>query len=148
MSESVAPGHEPGDVEDARSAGNANGAAVNSDDEQTRTTNPLSSAFDFRLSMPELEVRMVNAATLGDFEVWLYAASLTFSAVVGFLVAYLQSFHKTVAGNTDSSPSLLVMTIVLFLLFIGFSIRAAILRRALRSGTKTYKMRAVGESDG
>jgi hypothetical protein len=109
------------------------------------TANPLGSGFDFRLSMPEVEVRMINAATLGDYEVWIYVASLSFSAVTGFFVAYLQSFSKLPSGKEVSDSSYLVIAVVFFLLFTAFAIRATMLRRKLTQNTKTYRMRAVGE---
>ncbi len=111
------------------------------------TQNPLSSGFDFSLHMPELEVRMVNAATLGDYETWLYAASLAFSAIAGFAVAYLQSFHQVRGGQDVGNGLYLVVTVIFLALFLLFYVRALVIRRTLKAATKTYRMRAVEGSD-
>ena len=137
--------HTPGEEHEDGSP-QLNPSEPQDDSSSKAVSNPLASAFDFRLSMPEIEVKMINAATLGDFEVWLYSASLAFSAIVGFLVAYLQSF-RTDSKGAHSDGVYLVVAIMFILLFIGFGLRALMLRRQLRSATKTYKMRAIGESD-
>lgn len=111
------------------------------------TQNPLSSGFDFSLHMPELEVRMVNAATLGDYETWLYAASLVFTSAAGFAVAYMQSFHTVRPGQEASNGLYLVVAIIFFILFLLFYARAIIIRKTLKAATKTYKMRAYEGSD-
>lgn len=110
------------------------------------TQNPLAGGFDFSLHMPELEVRMINAATLGDYETWLYAASLVFSAMVGFAVAYLQSFHE-VKGKDVGDGLFLAVAIVFLALFVLFFTRAMIINRRLRASSKTYRMRAVEGPD-
>ena len=46
--------------------------------------NPLGGSFEFNLLIPSVEVRMVNATALEDYEIWLFAASLSFGGVVGF----------------------------------------------------------------
>lgn len=71
------------------------------------TENPLSSSFAFQLTVPPIEVKMVNAVALSDYELWLFASSLMFSAAVGFFVAYAQSFH-TAGGHQEKNGTFLL----------------------------------------
>jgi hypothetical protein len=44
--------------------------------------------------VPEIEVRMVNAAALEEYEIWFGLASIFAAATIGFVVAYIQSIHE------------------------------------------------------
>ena len=108
--------------------------------------NPLGSRFHFKLYVPEVEVRMVNASVLSDYEVWIFSSSLSFSGVVGFLVAYFQSLKNTESGgkfHSVSTPSFLYFAILLAILFGLFLFRALKMRRDLHGNSRTYKMRAT-----
>ena len=54
--------------------------------------NPIASAASVTLSIPEsVEVRLVDASALADYEVWVLMTSILSSAVVGFVVASMQA---------------------------------------------------------
>lgn len=54
--------------------------------------NPLARSIDLTVSVPKtLRVEMVEASTLGDYEVWIFIASLLASAFTGVVVAAFQT---------------------------------------------------------
>lgn len=103
--------------------------------------NPLAHEFDFKLMMPTINVKMVNADRLADYEIWLFAATVSISACVGFLVAYAQGSQGT-GGETQHAAGLLAGGVIFLVLFVAFFARAISLRRALSREAKTYSMRA------
>jgi membrane protein DedA with SNARE-associated domain len=110
------------------------------------TENPFASSFAFQLTVPPIEVEMVNASGLSDYEVWLFVASLVFSFTVGFFVAYAQSFH-TVGTRQESDRTFLVVAILFLILFFVFFGRALTIRWRLRKNARTYKMSATNVVD-
>jgi len=109
--------------------------------------NPLAETplanLPFTLTVPEIEVRMVNAGSLSHYEIWITAASLSLSTAVGFLVAYFQSFHKNALGQEESDTYLLVAGIVFAALTVLFLIALVLQRRALWKESTRYKMRGT-----
>lgn len=106
-------------------------------------TNPVAGALDVTLSVPQrVEIRMVEAQVLADYELWFFLSSLLFGAVVGFGVGFLQSVprHK-IEPNADWS--LLWITLVWLILFSVTLVTALRKRSALRSKTKSITLRAV-----
>jgi mannitol-specific phosphotransferase system IIBC component len=103
------------------------------------TENPLADNFSFDLSVPPITVRMVDASALADYEVWLFAASLTSSASLGFLVAFIQSAEGAKSADAASG----VATAVFAALFIAFFVRALVLRHVIRAQFRVYKMSAT-----
>lgn len=106
------------------------------------TVNPLGQRLQFKLRMPAVEVRMVNAAALSDYEIWIFVASLASSAGVGFLVAYVQS------GGSDGrhlNTTLLVIAVIFVILAVVAIVRALILRKTMTRDAKTYRMTASEE---
>ncbi|PKA16148.1 hypothetical protein [Leptospira haakeii] len=97
--------------------------------------NPVSKGMNIAISLPEsIEIRMVNAAALADYEVWFLIASILASTTAGFLTAYIQEISKY---------SNLVSTIVfglLFLLSIGMALSK---RKLLTEKSKTIKVKMV-----
>jgi hypothetical protein len=104
--------------------------------------NPLKEQLDFSLSVPQIEVRMVNAAVLEEYEIWVLASSLLSSASVGFIVAYLQSFETNSAGAQQSDATYLVVAIIFVVLLAISGTRAIRLRRRIASESRTYAMKA------
>jgi len=97
--------------------------------------NPLAKALNVTVSVPEtIEIRMVDASVLADYEVWFFISSILASAVVGFFVAYLQS---------DKSGSLFATTGVFAILFIISCIMTFLKRHKLRKKSKDIKLRAT-----
>lgn len=97
--------------------------------------NPLAKALNVTVSIPEtVEIRMVDASVLADYEVWFFISSILASAVVGFFVAYLQS---------NCSISLLATTLVFAVLFVISFIMTFMKRHKLRKKSKDIKLRAT-----
>jgi hypothetical protein len=105
--------------------------------------NPLGDYLPFSLSLPTIEVRMVNAAGLEDYEIWFAFSSALAASVVGFAVAYMQSFHTTSQGIEESQPIFAVVAVIFAMLFVASALRAGFLRGRLKRETRTYAMRAV-----
>ena len=82
--------------------------------------------------VPEtLEIRLVNASVLADYEAWFFMASVLANAVIGFLVAGLES----------DSLSLLATALVFSILFAVALVMAMVKRHKLRSKTKAVRLR-------
>ena len=63
---------------------------------QPRAPNPFAQSSNITVSVPEsVEVRLVDASVLTDYEVWSFLTSILVSAFVGFLVAWLQAPIET-----------------------------------------------------
>src|SRR5215207_4025973 len=91
---------------------------------QQAVTNPIAKGLNVTVSVPEsLEIVMVDASTLGDYEVWLFIASLLASTSVGFIVAFAQD---------PSKFSLLINGIVFAILFLVALGMAMVKRQRLR----------------
>jgi len=113
---------------------------------ESASSNPLGEDLDFSLSVPPIEVRMVNAAALEDYEIWFLTSSIVGSAAIGFLVAFIQSFHEDRPGNNHGDVTLLIVCLV-FTVLLGIAAgRAIILRRRIKSQSKTYSMKASASS--
>ena len=81
------------------------------------------------VSMPEsIRVRMVEASSLADYEVWLFIASVFQAAVTGFGIAYLQGQQAGAKGNAAFGWS----TVVFGLLFVVSVARAMTKRWSMR----------------
>jgi hypothetical protein len=139
----AAGGSEPAAVNPSSPTQSSEGASTVSDG---ASPNPLGEQLDFSLSVPPIEVRMVNAAALEDYEIWFLMSSIVGSAAIGFLVAFIQSFHEDIRGNTHSDTTLLVVCLVFTLLLVLSAARAIILRRRITSQSKTYSMKASASS--
>ena len=56
-------------------------------------------AFIVALTVPRtIDVSLVNASVLADYEAWIFLASLLANAVVGFFVAALSSKDRSLAA--------------------------------------------------
>jgi positive regulator of sigma E activity len=63
------------------------------------TENPVARGLNVTVSIPEtVEIRMVDASALADYEVWFLISSILSSGVIGFLVAYLQDNRNRAFG--------------------------------------------------
>jgi hypothetical protein len=99
--------------------------------------NPVSKALNVTVSVPEsIEIKMVDASVLSDYEVWGLVASISASGFVGFLVAYFQ------ASQSNQAPYY-YMTITIGVLFIISVIMTAVKRHKLRKRSKCIKLRAT-----
>lgn len=99
------------------------------------SANPLAQSLNFTVSIPEtIEVKMVDASILADYEIWFFISSILASAVMGFLVAFFQDTTKLILLYND---------IVFLLLFIVAVVFAITKRNKLRNKSKTFKLIAT-----
>lgn len=101
-------------------------------------TNPLGNELNILVSLPEsLEIKMVNASILSDYEVWIFISSVLSSVMAGFWVAFSQT--------TDASIKniLLCNSLIFTLLFIVAVIVAFSRRKKLNEKSKSVKMKAT-----
>ena len=102
---------------------------------ETPGQNPLMGGLRFLLSVPEeIEIRMVDASTLSDYEVWFFLASIAASAFVGFLVPAI-----TTKLDDPVFKPLCLMTVFLFVIFGVFVRMAFVKRRFLKKKAKILK---------
>jgi hypothetical protein len=110
------------------------GAAVDEDgsaDAAGKTDNAAAQLFDVTYSFPDsVEIRMVDASSLSDYEIWFAIASLLSNFAVGFLIAYIQSNHD---------GSLLVTALIFVVMLIGAVVMAAAKRSKLGKKARRYK---------
>jgi hypothetical protein len=106
------------------------------------TPNPVE-GWGVNVLVPDLEVRMVNAGALEEYEIWFGMASIFASALVGFFVAYLQSFRTDANGVEHSDPVLLGVAFLFLLFLIGAAVRAILLRRRISKKSQSYAMRVT-----
>ncbi|QDQ88128.1 hypothetical protein FMZ60_11395 [Alcaligenaceae bacterium SJ-26] len=101
--------------------------------------NPFAHAANISVSVPEtVEIKLVDASALADYEVWVLLASILSSALVGFVVAAIQA-----AGKPEQST--MVSTSVIWgLLIIVCALTAISKRKKLSAKAKRIKF-AVGD---
>jgi len=96
--------------------------------------NPLA-GIDITVSVPEtVDIKLVDARTLTDYEIWITIFTILASITTGFWVSF--------SGNTiPEKESLLIVISFVFtgLTIISFII-ACIKRRTLRKKSKTYNL--------
>lgn len=60
----------------------------NTQNPQDLVQNPIGEGLDVEVRIPKkIEIKMVDASSLNEYEVWLFIASLTCNFLVGFVVA-------------------------------------------------------------
>jgi hypothetical protein len=113
------------------------------------TTNPVE-GWGVNFQVPELEVRMVNAAALEEYEIWFGLASIFAAATIGFVVAYIQSNHEAEQLNSvqpqvphHADKTFLLVAIIFFVLFIGSGVRTYLLRRGIKKKSTSHKMKVT-----
>jgi hypothetical protein len=100
--------------------------------------NPFAQAASVYISVPEsVEIRLVDATALSEYEVWSLMTSVLWSAVLGFGVAFAQS-------EPAKAPPFFWITVVLAFLMLITGIRAFIHRRRLWSAQRKVSFR-LGE---
>lgn len=101
-------------------------------------TNPLGNELNILVSLPEsLEIKMVNASVLADYEIWIFISSVLSSVMAGFWVAFVQT--------TDSAiKNILFWNAFIFsFLFLVAAIVAFSRRRKLNEKSKSIKLKAT-----
>jgi hypothetical protein len=107
------------------------------------TENPVSDSFNIVVSVPEqINIKMVDASTLADYEVWIFIASILSNAVVGFLVAYSQAIDAK-----SSSTSYIGWTAIVFIALLILAIGTALWKRTqLRKKSRDIKLKTSSAS--
>jgi hypothetical protein len=90
--------------------------------------------LDVNVSMPTLEVRMVNAGALEEYEIWFGWSSALVAAVVGFAVAFIQSI------STKTDWTFLAVAVVFAALLAAAITRTVKLRKRIEKESETYPM--------
>jgi hypothetical protein len=103
-----------------------------------------SDAFNVVVSIPDsIEIRMVDASALGDYEVWVFIASLISNFVIGFFVSYAQE-----AKAESPIASYVGWTTVAFTILLIFALVMAIAKRmALRKKGRKISLKTSGASE-
>lgn len=100
-----------------------------------QSDNPVASALNLTVSVPEaIEIKMVDASVLADFEVWFFISSILSSATIGFFVAYLQS---------EDDTALLINAFIFLLLFVITLSMTFYKRYKLRKKSKKITLKAT-----
>ncbi|MGD9874614.1 MAG: hypothetical protein AB7T27_10140 [Kiritimatiellia bacterium] len=103
---------------------------------------PFSGDLDISLSIPAtIEIRMVDASTLADYEIWFFGSSGLLSFLVGFIVAWSQE------ADAHASKILGVVCLIFAALFIACLIMTLVKRHTLRRKSRTIRLKTskVGE---
>jgi len=99
--------------------------------------NPLGDELNIMVSLPEtLEIKMVNASTLEEYETWFFISSVLSSFMCGFWVAYAQNTVK------DINNILFWNSVAFTVIFIISVITAFSKRRKLNEKAKSVKLKA------
>jgi hypothetical protein len=81
--------------------------------EAPSSDNPLASSLHITVSVPEeIEVKMVDASVLSDYEIWTWISSFVANFAVGFLVAYYQDPNPILMWNCIAFGVLLTAAII------------------------------------
>jgi hypothetical protein len=113
--------------------------------DQTELTSTPSAAqyaapFPVHITFPKtIEIKMVDASTLSDYEVVMFFASAFFSAFIGFGVAWFQA--ATAAGLY------LAITIVFGVIAAGFIVWGLVKRHKMHQETKTFRLQPTTSAD-
>lgn len=103
--------------------------------------NPATDSFNIIVTVPEsIQIRMVDASALADYEIWVFIASILSNAVVGFLVAYFQA----VDSKSPSTPYIGWSTVLFLLLFLVAAATAICKRASLRRKGRDIKLKTTG----
>lgn len=101
--------------------------------------NPSGDPFNVIVSVPEaIQIKMVDASALADYEVWIFIASIISNAVVGFLVAYSQAIDAKSASSTYVGWTVVIF-VVLFVIatFNAFRKRSSMQKKGRDIKLKT-----------
>ena len=104
------------------------------------TDNPLAGGLSISVSVPEsVEIKMVDASTLHDYEIWAFIVSLLASALVGFVVAAMQAWE----ANSAAAPAWAWMSVVIALLLAASGLTLVRQRKKLSRRSKSVTLRVV-----
>lgn len=97
--------------------------------------NPIGKEVHVEVSMPEkFDIKMVDASALGDYELWVFIASLICNFLVGFIVASITN------SNEQTKGLYIGIDIMLIILFILSVIMVICKRKRMSIEKKTIKL--------
>ncbi|MBU0482873.1 MAG: hypothetical protein KKG47_17415 [Proteobacteria bacterium] len=100
------------------------------------TQEPRDSGLNVLVSIPRsIEVKMVDATNLSDYEIWFFGSGALLSVLTGFLVAYIQEDVPAV------SKVLGIATLVFLALFVMCLIMTFVKRYAVRRKGRTFRVK-------
>lgn len=97
--------------------------------------NPISDELNVEVTIPNrIEIKMVNASSLGDYEVWIFIASLICNFLVGFVVATFSADNRGGFIAFD----ILCAVLLIIALFMAFKKRSgmSVEKKTIRLGVK------------
>jgi hypothetical protein len=98
--------------------------------------NPFAQSANITVTVPEtVEIRLVDASALADYEVWSLLTSILSSAAIAFTVAYFQ------ATTTTEQHLFMAVSAVFFLLMFISAAMALGKRRRLSAKARKVKFR-------
>ncbi len=103
---------------------------------------PTPGDFDISLSLPAtIEIRMVDASILSDYEIWSFCSSGLLSFLVGFVVAWTQE------KEPHASKILGCVCVIFGLFFIACLVMSLVKRHTMRKKERTVRLKTsrVGE---
>lgn len=88
--------------------------------------NPAQEPFNIVVTVPAaIQVKMVDASALADYEIWVFIASILSNAAVGYLVAYFQAVDAK-----SSSTTYIGWTAFVFIILFAVTTITAFRKRA------------------
>ena len=97
---------------------------------------PNSTGLNVLVSIPSsIEIKMVDATSLSDYEIWFFGSGALLSVLTGFLVAYIQE------GVAAVAKVLGVAALVFLVLFIFCLIMTFVKRHAVRKKGQTFRLK-------
>ncbi len=86
-------------------------------------SNPLAQQFNVVVSIPQaVNVKLVDASLLSDFEIWMYLSTVLLNVSTGFWVSYAQNTNAQI-------EKMLCWTSICFTIIFSFTIIVAIIKR-------------------
>ena len=98
------------------------------------SANPIAGGLNVLVSVPEtIEIKMVNASTLEEYEIWFFISSILANFLAGFAVSFVMSdFNLVLAANTAA-----------FLILFGVAVLVTIRKRSrLQAKARTLRFKA------
>lgn len=118
------------------------------------STNPAGNGFRVELSMPKkFEIKMVNASSMNDYELWGIITSVLCNFVVGFIVAavtYTKEYvdNKVLPSSEQVQNLLWAVSAIFFVLTLLPILMTLQKRRTIKKDTKKvqYEAKMIQES--
>ena len=109
--------------------------AENVQNPQDLVQNPIGDELRVEVTIPKkIEIKMVDASSLNDYEVWIFIASIVCNFLVGFVVATVTSSAPNIRGV------FIAVDILFFILFIVAIVMVILKRKGMSIETSTIPL--------